>query len=267
MNEDLSPNARDDPDERPETPETTKRGIQSGPPIYSLSLIVCLVLVWLCQIAVDGPDAFLFGGERSALLAGFLKPAFAEGQYWRLLTAGSLHSGIIHLFFNCYALYVLGRLIELLSNRAHLAIIFVLSVIGGNLMSFWLSSVLISVGASGGIVGFLGYLAVYGYKRRKVLTSSFLRGMLFNIGFLGLYGLALSNVIDNFGHLGGLLTGAAYGIFQIPGEIYEDPRIVNKSTYILGVGALGVFVATCLLSILILLRVIPVRLPDVLFGP
>ena len=232
-------------------------------PFYSISLIVCLVVVWLCQLASDGTDSMILGGGNSALLAGFFKPAFAAGQYWRILTSASLHAGVIHLAFNCYALFVLGKLIEILSNRAHLAIVFLLSAIGGNILSFvFMPGIVPSVGASGGIVGFLGYLAAYGFIRRKLLPPSFLKNMLFNIGFIALYGIVLNRNIDNFAHLGGLLVGTIYGFTQIPRDLYADPRNVSAATKYFGFAALGIFILTSIFSILILLGAIPVEIPN-----
>jgi membrane associated rhomboid family serine protease len=226
-------------------------------PFYSLILIACLVMVSLCQFAVDGTDAIVFGGEKSVWLAGFDKPAFAGGEYWRILTGAVLHGGLIHLLFNCYALFVLGKLIEILSNRAHLAIIFLLAAIGGNVMSFvFMPSLIPSIGASGGILGFLGYLAAYGFLRRKLLPPSFLKNMLFNIGFIALYGLFLNQSIDNFAHLGGLIVGAVYGLIQIPKSLYADPREVGETTKICGVVALGIVIIVCLFSALKIFQII-----------
>lgn len=230
-------------------------------PLYSAILIVCLIAVSLCQFYVDGQDAILFGGETSTLLAGFVKPLFWYGQYWRILTGATLHGGLIHLAFNCYALYILGRLIETLSNRAHLAIVFLLSAIGGGILSLIFLPEGVSVGASGGIIGFLGYLAVYGYRRRKILSNQFLKSMLANIAFIALYGILLFQVIDNYGHLGGLLTGAIYGFFQISGDVYEDPRQISKTTKFAGAAALGIFILVSIFSILILLGIIQIQIP------
>lgn len=164
-------------------------------PVYSIILIAGLIAVSLCQFAVDGTNSIMFGGNKSALLAGFLKPAFAAGEYWRILTGAVLHGGLIHLLLNCYALYVLGRLIETLSNRAPLAIVFLLAAIGGAILSLIFLPNNNSVGASGGILGFLGYLAAYGFIRRKFLTTAFLKNMLFNIGFIALYGILLNQTV------------------------------------------------------------------------
>jgi membrane associated rhomboid family serine protease len=225
-------------------------------PLYSVILVACLVIVSLAQFAVDGTNSILTGGDKSVLLAGFVKPFFVEGQYWRILTGAALHGGLIHLLFNCYALYVLGKLIETLSNRAHLAIVFLLAAIGGGVLSLIFIPEGSSVGASGGIVGFLGYLAAYGFIRRKLLPPEFLKNMLFNIGFIALYGLVLNQTIDNFGHLGGLIVGAVYGFIQIPKDLYKDPRSVGNLAQIGGLAALGIFIAVCLFSLLLLFRIV-----------
>ncbi len=225
-------------------------------PYYSILMVGCLVAVWLAQFAVDGQSSLMFGGEKSILLAGFVKPAFADGQYWRILTGAVLHGGLAHLAFNCYALYVLGRLVETLSNRAHLTIIFILSALGGGVLSYIFLPGITSVGASGGIVGFLGYLTVYGYLRRELLTNAFLKNMLFNVGFIAFTGVFLLSNIDNFGHLGGLIVGATYGLVQIPRDLHIDPRTASSITELFGYAALGIFIFTCLLSILIISGII-----------
>ncbi|MGI8787707.1 MAG: rhomboid family intramembrane serine protease [Pyrinomonadaceae bacterium] len=225
-------------------------------PVYSIILIASLIAVSLCQFAVDGAAGILFGGEKSILLAGFVKQAFADGQHWRILTGAALHGGAIHLLFNCYALYILGKLIETLSNRAHLAIVFLLAALGGGVLSLIFLPEGTSVGASGGIVGFLGYLATYGFIRRKLLSNAFLKSMLFNIGFIALYGIFLNQTIDNFGHLGGLIVGAIYGFIQIPKDLHKDPREAGKFAEIGGLAALGIFIAVCLFSILLIFRII-----------
>lgn len=225
-------------------------------PLYSAILIGCLIAVSIAQFAIDSGEGVLFGGEKSILLAGFVKPLFADGQYWRILTGAALHGGLFHLAFNCYALFILGKLIEALSNRAHLAIIFLLSAIGGGILSLIFLPDAVSVGASGGVIGFLGYLTVYGFKRRKLLTNDFLKNMLFNVVFIAFVGIFVLPNIDNFGHLGGLLTGAVYGFLQIPGDLYKDPREAGKTTEISGLIALGIFISVSLFSILVLTGIV-----------
>ena len=233
-----------------EIEERQRIAVQPKPvtPYFSIILIICIVLVSFVQVATNL--------EESVDIAGFVKPLFQNGQYWRILTSATLHGGLLHLGFNSYALYVLGRLVEILSNRAHLAIVFLLSVVGGGLMSFWLGPNVPSVGASGGVIGFLGYLTVYGYKRREILTNSFLKNMLFNVGFIAIFGLFIVPNVDNFAHLGGLLVGAIYGFIQIPSDLHTDPREVSPAVKNIGFVSLGIFILTSVFTILLLTQII-----------
>jgi hypothetical protein len=124
-----------------------------------------------------------------------------------------------------------------------------------------------SVGASGGIVGLLGYVTVYAFRRRRFISPQFRKSLLINIGFLFVFGLVLFNVVDNYGHLGGLITGAVYGLFQIPTDEYVDPREARPITKILGVTAVAVWIATCLLSIILIFNYRSMKLPLSLDAP
>lgn len=220
-----------------------------GFPVYTVVILACIAAVTLVQLIV--------GLEPSIRAAGFDKVAFSQRhEYWRILTGAALHGGLLHILMNGYALYSFGNLIELLSNKAHLAIVFLLAAVGGGFLSLIFLPVGISVGASGGIVGLIGYLAIYTFKRRQFIAPQFRRSLLINIGFILVFGLVLYQVIDNFGHIGGLITGSIYGLIQIPSDQYVDPRKVSGSTSLAGILALAVFIATSLFSILVILRLI-----------
>jgi rhomboid protease GluP len=226
---------------------------QYGPPVtapfpmYTAVLIACIAVVSIAQL--------VFGLEASIEAAGFDKPAFREHhEYWRILTGAALHGGILHVVLNGYALYMFGKLIEMLSNRAHVAIVFLLAAIGGSILSLIFMPDGVSVGVSGGIVGLLGYMAVYAFRRRDFISAEFRRSLVFNIGFIFLYGVMLYNVIDNFGHLGGLITGVVYGLLQIPSDPYTDPRIAAPATRYLGFASLAVFIVTSILSVLLIVN-------------
>lgn len=157
---------------------------------------------------------------------------------------------------NCYAFYSFGKIFEMLSNRAHLAIVFLASAIGGGILSLIFVPDGISVGASGGIVGVIGYLAVYAFRRRRFVSAEFRKSLLTNIAFILVFGLVLFQVIDNYGHIGGLITGAVYGLVQIPTDEYLDPRDAGALTEGLGIAALGIYVAVCCFSVLLILKVV-----------
>lgn len=224
-------------------------GVKPPVPVYTYILLACIVAVTAAQ--------FAGGLDESILEAGFVKTAFIQKhEYWRIVTGAALHGGLLHIFFNGYALYSFGRIFELLSNRAHLAIVFLLSAVGGGLLSLYFIPNGISVGASGGIVGMIGYLAVYAFKRRQFIASEFRRSLLINIGFILVFGLLLWQTIDNFGHIGGLITGGVYGFLQITSDEYVDPRQAGAVAQTLGIVSLGIFIAASVFSILLIFRII-----------
>lgn len=243
----------------------------SSAPIYTYILVGSIGAVFAAQLAFgDAAETLsltLVGDDRSILAAGFVKPYFLAGEYWRILTGAAVHGGLIHVVMNCYAFLMFGRLCEVLSNRAHTAIVFLLACIGGGLLSLYFLPNTISLGASGGIVGLLGYITVYAFRRRKFISPEFRKGLLINIGSIALFGIILFNVVDNYGHLGGLITGVVYGLVQIPSSEYVDPRRAHPITKVFGIVAVAVFVLTCLLSIVLIYKYRDAVLPESLDAP
>lgn len=260
--------------EHPEPTEIEPHARVGPPvPVYTYTLIGSIAAVFIAQLLFG--DALrtislteLAGDERSAVAAGFVKQYFVNyHEYWRILTGATVHGGLLHVVMNCYAFLMFGRLVEMLSNRAHLAIVFVLSCIGGGLLSLYFLPETPSVGASGGIVGLLGYVTVYAFRRHQFISPQFRKSLLINIGFLFVFGLILFNVVDNYGHLGGLITGALYALVQIPSNEYVDPRQAGAVTKALGVAAVGIFVATCVLSVILIFNYRNATLPLTLDAP
>lgn len=133
-------------------------------------------------------------------------PSIRAGQYYRLLTGMFLHGSIWHIFFNCYALYVIGSQIESFLGKTKYIIIYFFSGIMGSLFSMIFGGATASIGASVAIFGLMGALVYFGYYYRiylgTVLKSQIIPLILFNL----VLGFILPG-IDNFGHIGGLLGG------------------------------------------------------------
>lgn len=232
------------------------RQIESIKPWFSYVMVGSIVAVFLTQMVTD-PGAASDDGPASIMRAGLIKPlVYYNGEWWRLLTGATVHAGALHIFFNGYALYGFGSLIEFISNRAHLANVMLLSVIGGSLASLIFMPDANSVGASGGIMGLIGYLAVYGFRRRRQLMPGFLRAMLTNIAFIAAFGVIAYQIIDNFAHFGGLLIGVGYGYVSVPRDLHENPREVSPAVTVLGYLSLAVFAAIAVFSILLIRGVI-----------
>lgn len=219
-------------------------------PYFTYALIGLLIAVTIAQLSV--------GMEESYEIAGLVKPlVWEKGEYWRILTGATLHGFFpIHLFFNGQALKGFGELFEYLSNRFHLLIVFVSAIIGGSLCSLFFAPDIPSIGASGGIMGLVGYLTIYGYRRKSQLPPNFFRNILINVGFIAAFGLIGYQIFDNLAHLGGFIVGAVYGFLQIPKDLKKNPREVGAFVELAGYFALIVFVFTCIFSILLLLKIV-----------
>lgn len=230
-------------------------------PKYTVTILLCIGAVFAAQLRVDHPrsasslaDLPFYELKNSAFSAGLVKSAFIYGgEYWRLLTGAFLHGFLVHVLLNAYAFYSFGKLFELLTNRAHLPIVFLLSAVTGGLLSVYFLPEGISVGASGGIVGLISYLLIYAFKRRQFVSAEFRKSLLINIGFILMFGLVLYKFVDNWGHIGGLLAGAVYGLIQIPSDAYKNPQEASGFTEVLGLVTLGICIATAGFSIYLIL--------------
>lgn len=133
-------------------------------------------------------------------------PSVRAGEYYRLLSGLFLHGNIMHLLFNCYALYVIGSQIENVLGRVKFVIIYFFSGVMGAFFSMIFGGGVASIGASGAIFGLMGALVCFGYYYRVYLGNVVKTQILPLIGLNLLIGF-LSPGIDNFAHIGGLIGG------------------------------------------------------------
>jgi membrane associated rhomboid family serine protease len=120
----------------------------------------------------------------------------------------------MHIAFNMWCLWDLGALCESLYGRWTFAAIYLITGIAGGLASVAWNPGVLSVGASGAIFGLAGALLASFYLGEfsvpKVAIQGTLRSLLFFIGFNVLFGALVSGV-DNACHVGGLVSGLAFG--------------------------------------------------------
>ena len=140
----------------------------------------------------------LFGAKVNELIA--------YGEYWRLLSSAFLHADLLHILFNMYALFSLGRIVESELGALRYLIIYFISAITSGLLSYALTPN-ISVGASGAIFGLLGAVLVMAIFKRSKALKGMLRSIVFILGLNLFIGFTGSGNIDNFGHVGGLIGG------------------------------------------------------------
>lgn len=168
-------------------------------PIITYLLIAINVLVYFIMIFTNNEIYFL------SHFSVFGRAIVENGEFYRLITGAFLHGNFIHLFFNMYALYIIGSQLESFMGRVKYLIIYFFSMLSASLLSVILTRG-ISVGASGAIFGLLGSLAYFGYHYR-VYLGTVLKSQIIPLIILNLAIGFISTNIDNFAHIGGLIGG------------------------------------------------------------
>jgi len=172
------------------------------PALIGLNVLVFAVTAYQAHSITENQNSSLF-------LDWSLFPSLvAGGDYWRLITAGFLHFGNyggygpIHLIFNMFALYVLGRDLEMALGRSRFLSVYALALFGGSVavMLFGDGFTMVA-GASGAIYGLFGGIAVVVF-RAKLNPTPVLVLLGINI-FLSVARPGISLL----GHLGGRAVG------------------------------------------------------------
>ncbi|MEK7409587.1 MAG: rhomboid family intramembrane serine protease [Acidobacteriota bacterium] len=143
---------------------------------------------------IDLHTLFAFGAKH--------REAILLGQWWRLITAGFLHGGLLHILMNSWCLFDLGAVVEETYGAARMVVIyFVATVLGFAASAWWLTG--LSVGASAGLFGLIGAM---------IALRSAPRGLYVRWAIYGLIlGLLPGLHVDNAAHLGGLAAGFGVG--------------------------------------------------------
>jgi len=170
--------------------------------------VILLILAMSLGGGSGSSTGVLMGGPSPAALFALGSnwgPAVAAGQVWRLVTAVFLHGGLLHIFFNGYALLALGPLVEESFGKARFYVIYLVCGVASFVASsLWTRAP--SVGASGALFGLLGFLFVYGRYRGGRLD----RAISEHVGRWIVFGMVMVFMpgIDNAAHFGGLAAGA-----------------------------------------------------------
>lgn len=170
-------------------------------PVITYALIVLNIMVYLFMLLCDTVDQTYF----YALANDY--EGIQNRQIYRLITSMFLHSDIIHIACNMYALYILGPVVERYYGKTKFLIIYMLSGILGSIFSAaFMSADTISIGASGAIFGLLGSIAYFTYYYRATLQG-LLRSQILPVILLNLALGFMIPGIDVSGHIGGLIGG------------------------------------------------------------
>ena len=181
--------------------------------IILVNIIMFVAMYILGRGSNDSLTLILFGANNQELVLNY-------HQYYRLITSCFLHIGILHLFFNMYALYVIGTQIESFYGKIRYLVIYLGSAIFGSLLSICFSNSL-SAGASGAIFGLLGSMLYFGYHYRLYLGNT-IKSQIIPIIILNLFLGFIQSGIDNAAHIGGLIGGVL--LSMVGGVKYKSKK-------------------------------------------
>jgi rhomboid protease GluP len=167
--------------------------------LLNFSMFVATTLYTMNSGASEGETLHRFGAK-----------AYPEivlgGQWWRLVTAGFLHGGILHIFMNSFALFDLGAQVEEIYGAKRLIVFYFIATVFGFLCSTYWSPYL-SVGASAGLFGLIGAMIALGVRNKNSMGDA-VRGLYIRWAIYGLVlGLLPGLNVDNAAHIGGLAAG------------------------------------------------------------
>jgi len=176
----------------------------------NVAVFVLQFLLWDATITDDGRTAF-----EIALFA----PIIADGnEWWRILTSGFGHFGIVHLGMNMYSLYIVGPIIERRLGPVRFALAYFTCLIGGSMGALLLDPLALTMGASGAIFGLLGLLVMMFRSQGISIAQSGLGPVL----LLNLF-ISLSGFVSLGGHGGGFVTGLVLGIMYFGASAQSGP--------------------------------------------
>jgi membrane associated rhomboid family serine protease len=175
---------------------------------------------------------------------------YFHGEWWRLLTGPLLHGQLIHIGMNGLGLLYLGRRAEVMAGWPHLSLVFLLSMIGGGMASVYGLPTQASVGASGGIMGLLGFLLVFERLHGRLVPRQATRRLLAALVFTFVVGFVGYSLIDNWAHGGGLLVGMIYAAIAYPSSSSPHRPQANRIDRVLGVLAAMVTIASGIFAVM-----------------
>jgi membrane associated rhomboid family serine protease len=207
-------------------------GLRAGSAPATYALIAINVAAFLAELATGAGAGF---GVRGAVgdNAALYGPAVADGDWWRIVTAGFLHAGIIHIAFNMYVLFILGTLLEPGIGTPRFLGVYFVSLLAGSFGALLLSPDSVTVGASGAIFGLMS--AAFIVARHRGIEQLAGQIALF-IGINLLFTFSFSGISIG-GHLGGLIGGALAGLLVVFAERRARRPVELEA---LGMLALGV---------------------------
>ncbi len=203
--------------------------------LVTRALVGINAAVFVLSIVALG--ATLSTSGRSGIDYGTWAPAIADGEWWRIVTGGFMHSGVIHIGFNMYLLWQIGLRLERMLGEIDFGLVYMTALFGGSVGAMLLDWSVPVVGASGAVFGLLGVMVMALRSQGIGLFDTGL-GMLIGLNVL----LSFRSGVSLGGHMGGLVIGVLLGVLWFgigPGQPSPLPGGKQTARWVtLGLGVL-----------------------------
>ncbi len=193
------------------TSDKRKAEIKSG----NIYLTYALILINGFILAIDMMCDNLYGFSLSD--GGALsRELVLSGEWYRLITHFFLHGGLMHFLANALSLYIFGGRTERYFGKLKMLIIYFLSGLGSGLLTVLCTSSA-AVGASGAIFGLMAAVLVY-TRLKKRSADGLDTYLLIIFAIIGILSGFMMPDVDNWGHIGGFITGMLTAFVIMKGE-------------------------------------------------
>jgi membrane associated rhomboid family serine protease len=190
-------------------------GLAGGRAPATYALIAINVAFFVAELASGGSASIGFGGGGKVVHDLALDgPKVADGEWWRIVTGGFLHAGLLHIGFNMFALYILGNLLEPAIGTPRFLGVYFVSLLAGSFGALIVTPDTLTVGASGAIFGLLSAAFIIARHRGFEQIAG-------QIGFYLILNLIFTFSVSGIsvgGHIGGLIGGALAALLIAFGE-------------------------------------------------
>ena len=232
---------------QPAAPHQASLALPLAKPRITYVLLGLILAAFLAETVLGGSTSM----RTLVMLGAQVNVLVWEGQVWRLLTAMFLHIGVQHILFNGWALYSLGRDVEMFYGSVRFTILYFVAGLFGGVAYYLLgaptTAVTVSAGASGAVFGIIGAELAF-WLRNRELFGTFGRQRLLNLGILIAINLFFGFTvpgINNLAHLGGLIPGFLlalalaphYGVVLKWSDLGPTPRLANTTSTMIQVAA------------------------------
>ncbi|MDR3156734.1 MAG: rhomboid family intramembrane serine protease [Lactobacillales bacterium] len=193
------------------------KNFKNLPYVMYTFLAIQSIIFLLMHGSTDTQTVIKFGGEYAPFIIQL-------HEYWRLVTPIFVHIGLTHFALNSFMLYFLGEQIEIIYGHTRFFILYLISGITGNILSFAINDIVVGAGASTSLFGmFGGFIILKRYLSHnptiialaKQYTILVIINLIFNL---------FEPFVDIWGHLGGFIGGILLGIIlAIPKQKHLYP--------------------------------------------